>query len=435
MLKKTNALLFAVACIGGCAGDLPSSGVPDGGTDTGADARRTSDSGLPLPDAGTRADSGHHDHDARPDSGPPARGYLVVVDGALRDSEGRAARLTGVNWFGFETSNKAPHGLWSRDYKSMLAQVRAVGFNSLRLPWSNAILEPGAMPQSISFAGTDAYNQTTPINKDLEGKTAIQVLDAIIEEAGKLGLRVILDNHSRKPDGYMNEALWYTQDFSEEKWIQDWLVVAERYRGNPVVVAFDLDNEPHDEATWAEGEPTRDWRAAAERCGNAILKVNPDALIVVEGVEEYKGKSTWWGGNLAGARSQPIRLTDPKKLVYSPHEYGPEVFAQSWFSSPDYPSNMKAIWDEHFGFIADSKLGHVLVGEFGIRDRDAHGGKAYTWFTEFMKYGGSRFSWTYWCWNPNSGDTGGILKDDWVSVNDWKVDVLKPHLAPLIPAN
>jgi hypothetical protein len=34
--------------------------------------------------------------------------------------------------------------------------------------------------------------------------------------------------------------------------------------------------------------------------------------------------------------------------------------------------------------------------------------------------------WTWWCWNPNSGDTGGILKDDWISVNQQKVDELKP---------
>jgi expansin (peptidoglycan-binding protein) len=31
--------------------------------------------------------------------------------------------------------------------------------------------------------------------------------------------------------------------------------------------------------------------------------------------------------------------------------------------------------------------------------------------------------------NPNSGDTGGILKDDWVSVNTAKYNLIKPYLA------
>ena len=35
-------------------------------------------------------------------------------------------------------------------------------------------------------------------------------------------------------------------------------------------------------------------------------------------------------------------------------------------------------------------------------------------------------SWTWWSWNPNSGDTGGILQDDWVTVQQVKVDKLTP---------
>jgi endoglucanase len=34
-------------------------------------------------------------------------------------------------------------------------------------------------------------------------------------------------------------------------------------------------------------------------------------------------------------------------------------------------------------------------------------------------------SWTFWSLNPNSGDTGGILLDDWVSVHQGKQDVLR----------
>jgi chitinase len=34
--------------------------------------------------------------------------------------------------------------------------------------------------------------------------------------------------------------------------------------------------------------------------------------------------------------------------------------------------------------------------------------------------------WTWWSWNPNSSDTGGILADDWTTVLTQKVQLLKP---------
>ena len=61
------------------------------------------------------------------------------------------------------------------------------------------------------------------------------------------------------------------------------------------------------------------------------------------------------------------------------------------------------------------------------------GGVAFTWFTEWVDFMGSIYSWTFWTMNPNSGDTGGILQDDWTTVNEWKMDVLRPHFAPFIP--
>lgn len=381
--------------------------------------------------------------------------FLKVIGNKLYDENGNEVRLTGVNWFGFETGNLCPHGLWSRDYKSMLMQIKDLGFNCIRIPWCNAMLTATAPTGiQINAYGNDAYAAQkgiklypqapegfTGINLDLEGLTPLQILDKIIEEAGKLGLKIILDNHSRKPDGYMNETLWYTQDFSEEQWISDWVFLANRYKGNPTVVGADLNNEPHGNtgmgmkppASWGYNVPgygDTDWAAAAERCGNAILQVNPDWLIIVEGVEQYQNDYYWWGGNLMGVATRPINLIKPEKLVYSPHEYGPEVYNQSWFSDPNFPNNMPEIWRTHFGFIYDQGIGHLLVGEFGIKDKSNT--TAYTWFTEFMKYMGNKYSWTFWCFNPNSGDTGGILQDDWVTVNEWKMEVLRPYLAPLI---
>lgn len=41
-------------------------------------------------------------------------------------------------------------------------------------------------------------------------------------------------------------------------------------------------------------------------------------------------------------------------------------------------------------------------------------------------------SYTYWAWNANSGDTGGILNNDWTTINQSKVDVLSAYQWPLL---
>lgn len=54
------------------------------------------------------------------------------------------------------------------------------------------------------------------------------------------------------------------------------------------------------------------------------------------------------------------------------------------------------------------------------------------WFETIADYiGKNNLSFTYWCWNPNSGDMGGILRDDWQTIHENKQAVLNPLIAPL----
>jgi endoglucanase len=53
--------------------------------------------------------------------------------------------------------------------------------------------------------------------------------------------------------------------------------------------------------------------------------------------------------------------------------------------------------------------------------------------TALMAYlgtGVNGMSFTYWSWNPDSGDTGGIVQDDWVTVNTNKQNIVGPYLIP-----
>ncbi len=344
---------------------------------------------------------------------------LSTSGNMIVDASGKTVTLQGVNWFGFETANHVPHGLWTRDYIDMLTQIKQQGFNTIRMPFSLQALA------SNTTTGIDYGNGR---NASLAGKTPQQVMDIIIDEAAKQGLMVLLDCHSLSDDGYMHE-LWYGQGgFTEADWISTWQSLATRYANRPNVIGADLKNEPHGSATWGTGA-ANDWRRAAEAAGNAVLAKNPSWLVMVEGIESpVEGgqvlNQNWWGGNLEGVRKNPVRLNVAHKLVYSVHEYGPVVYAQPWFSLPDVVTALYGRWNTGFGYIFDSGTAPILVGEFGAKTVGTDNAEG-RWFRQFSDYLSAKgMSWTFWAWNPNSGDTGGVLKDDWTTVNTDKMAVL-----------
>jgi hypothetical protein len=75
-------------------------------------------------------------------------GYLSTSGNQIVDSSGSPVVLRGANWFGFSTSNGILHGLWSRSYKSMLDQIKSLGFNVIRMDLSTQNLLNGA-PVSV----------------------------------------------------------------------------------------------------------------------------------------------------------------------------------------------------------------------------------------------------------------------------------------------
>ena len=68
----------------------------------------------------------------------------------------------------------------------------------------------------------------------------------------------------------------------------------------------------------------------------------------------------------------------------------------------------------------------VCAGEFGGKYR--RGSKDANWQDAFVSYMNQRrgmsYRWFYWQFNPNSGDTGGVLGEDWQSLNSRKLSLL-----------
>lgn len=358
-------------------------------------------------------------------AGGMAPGFLSTSGNQIIDANGNPVQISGVNWFGMESTTGAPHGLWTRSYTDMIDQMAAEGFNTIRLPYASEALHSTAAPNGIDFSK----------NPDLQGLTSLQIMDAVIEYAGQQGMRVILDHHrSGFGTGTSGNGLWYDGQYTEDAWVADWQMLAERYADDPTVIGMDLHNEPHN-GTWGGGGAT-DWARAAERAGDAVLAVNPDLLIFVEGVGTYQGQSYWWGGNLMGVADRPIALAVPDRVVYSPHDYPNSVYAQPWFSGANFGAALPAKFRQMWGYIYEEGIAPVYIGEFGTNLTDP---KDVVWFEAITSYisgdlnnngtvdipaGTEDISWTFWSWNPNSGDTGGILADDWLTVNENKMAYL-----------
>ena len=355
---------------------------------------------------------------ALPAAGGVGAGYWHTSGNQIFDSNGNPVRIAGINWYGFETPDEIAHGLWVQDYHTVINDIAALGYNTIRIPFSNQMVETPIVPQNLSFSN----NTGGSINADLKGLNALQDLQKIVAAAGQAGLKVILDDHrSEAGESAEQNGLWYTSAYPSSAWVNDWATLAKMFAGNPTVIGFDLRNEPHTPAgvtyaqgaTWGSGDTTTDVRLAYQQAGNAILAADPNALIFCEGISEFPDASassgfdsTWWGGDLQGVAQFPVTLSSAGHVVYSAHDYGPNLFQQTWFNSSTTAASLDAVWNKYWGYIYAQGTAPVWVGEFGTGNASSDvessaAGSQGQWFQSLVSYisGNKWMGWTYWALN------------------------------------
>lgn len=329
------------------------------------------------------------------------------------DNNGRRFKLSGVSWYGAEGTDFVVAGLQVEPLAAIVRHIRCMGFNTVRLPWSNEMYESN--PVVPDYAVT--------ANPQLKGKHALQVFDAIVSELARQGLLVVLDNHGSNAQWCCSNdgnELWYNPQYPETDWIANWKGMVARYKNVPQVIGADLRNEPRGPATWG-GDPATDWHAAAERGGNAVLSVNPNLLIFVEGVN--------YALDLTGAANLPIELNTANRLVYSAHDY---PFDHNGETTYDV---LKQEWDRQWGYLLTPGMPYtapVWIGEFGnfhtqsinLTDANPSDGSGGFWFQSFRTYlDQNDIDWSYWPLNGtessgqgrtyNGEDGYGILNPYW----------------------
>ncbi|MCA1663307.1 MAG: glycoside hydrolase family 5 protein [Myxococcales bacterium] len=339
------------------------------------------------------------------------------------DAAGKRFKLAAVNWYGAEEIDHVVAGLDRQPLELLARAIADAGFNAMRLPWSNELIELDPVVGDATVAA----------NPSLRGKHAMEVFDAVAAALGRQGLVVILDNHTSAAgwcctltDG---NTLWYNNAYPEASWLADWRAIVTRYLGEPAVVAADLRNEPRGMAAWGGSDPAVDWRAAAMRGGNAVLGVNPRLLVMVEGIN-YSLDFTGIHDAATG-----ITLAVANRLVWSPHDYG---FDHNDIVSYDTTEPaLKTELGNKWGFLlvqGQPYSAPLWVGEFGTCNTAdscvdyADNTKNGFWFAGVRRYlHDADIDWAYWPWNGTEAngaptapgrhvgdaETYGVLNASW----------------------
>ena len=319
------------------------------------------------------------------------------------------------------------------------------GFNLLRIPMSAEL----ALSWKNGIYPDANFNQAT--NSELVGMNSQEIFDYALSLCQKYGIKVMLDIHSANTDaaGHMTN-LWYTDKVSIQDYYDALSYLADRYKNNDTVIAYDLKNEPHgkpneEKAIWNDSVSDNNWKYVAEEAGRRVLDANPHALIVIEGIEIYpKDLSSngdfsstndadyyfnWWGGNLRGVKDYPIDLGSEernKQIVYSPHDYGPAVYAQPWFEGDYTFESLKTdCWNDNWLYIYNENTAPILIGEWGGYMTEPN----LTWMTYLRQLiAENHLNFTFWCFNSNSGDTGGLVLDDFKTWDEEKYTFVREVL-------
>ena len=334
---------------------------------------------------------------------------LHTSGASIVDAAGKAVKLKLVNWYGAESPDYVAGGLKYQPVTTIINEIAAMGFNGVRLPWSNQMWQSNPVVSASVLTA----------NPQFQGEHARIIFEQVVRDLANAGLMVVLDDHNSNAEWCCSSSdgntLWYNSAYPQSAWLSDWKSVVTEFEGVPQVIGVDLRNEPRGAATWG-GSSSTNWQAAAELGGDAVQSVDSKLLVFVEG--------TNYATDLADAASLPVRLNVADHVVYSAHDYGFDTTVTSY---NEWVSKIEPKWGYLVGKVP------LWVGEFGTCNTSddcvssgstADLGKWFAIFTRYLRY--HNLNWSYWAVNGTKSDgaagqgisygeteTYGILNTRW----------------------
>lgn len=321
---------------------------------------------------------------------------LSVSGRWITDAKGHRVKLAGVNWAGAHQDAMTPGGLDYRHRDQVAAQVAAWGFNSVRFPFA---LQTVTWGSPVASAGVAA-------NPDLVGSTPWQVYTACVQAVTGAGLMVIPNCHTLHQGWCCSESdgngLWWNGNWPSSRFTSDWLKVATTFADNPLVIGYDLKNEPRKATvggtaytpSWGDRNAKTDFCQLYASTATSIQAVDRHALFFCEGLS--------YAGDLTGTKTKLVTPAKGNCVVYSMHDY-------SWYhpagqSRAEYITAMEGAG----GFLMTDGTAPVWIGEFGTDNLAAVGASSVTgagsppdghlgpWFNNFLAW--AKQTDVDWCW-------------------------------------
>jgi len=287
----------------------------------------------------------------------------IRIDGRnFVDASGAKVVFQGVNVR--DPHNLEEEGHWTRSH---FQEAKAWGANVVRLP---------IHPPSWRARGEEGY---------------MALIDQAVEWARELELYLILDWHSI---GNLKMELFQHEMYitSVEETTAFWDAVSKRYANEPLVLMYELYNEPtisgdnFGDMSWEE------WKDINEDLISVIRSNHPRSLIGVAGFN--------WAYDLRPIREAPINAPG---IAYISHPYP---------QKRDFPWEEK--WEADWGYVAEkypvflTEVGYAVPGEAGLHipvEGDEVYGNA---LVNYCREKG--ISWVVWCFDP---DWSPYMFTDW----------------------
>jgi len=197
-------------------------------------------------------------------------------------------------------------------------------------------------------------------------------LGTVLEQARKLGMKVVVDLHFPPGGRYADGTLRMVM----EKPLQDyfmkiWTRIAQRYKGHPALWAYDIMNEPLQNRPSPPG--VLDWFDLQEETARKVRAIDPDTAILIAADQ--------WDAPEAFAWMRPVKVPN---VIYTVHMYWPYEFThqgtdgRAWVNpeeKPAYPGTFNTLPFNKDALIKklepvrDFQLNYgtrIFVGEFSV---------------------------------------------------------------------
>ncbi|GBF88153.1 glycoside hydrolase [Raphidocelis subcapitata] len=325
---------------------------------------------------------------APPRGSPPPR---LRLDGPriVDASSGQPVGLKAMNWFGLNTDQMAPDGLWAggsdtaTDFLEIVYQIKLLGFNAVRLPFrfqdlgktapdktrrcknspewvlKRRVTDPRLIPIQRQLPPRPFALQRQggegACNSYLPAGTGLDRLLWTMQVMNSHGLYVILDYHGSSGATLEMDSVATAERFAS-KWAEVWRAVAcvpgfaSDVAGRVVI---DILNEPDMlKLTWGPLQPLKqpspNWATLAIAAMDTLYAQTPgDVIFMISGTGQTKFGTNWGNGFVTNpATLAQYQLADPNpffrelirkpyvnRVVLGPHCYPPTITGLTFLGS------------------------------------------------------------------------------------------------------